>query len=372
MNKCVLLSTLPLPYNKIGSWTTMYDFLLKNDSHQIDYIICPNLDNNIEKYKNIEYYFAKPNKINRLKKLFIKYKYEKYLKFVEKLIIKNDYIVVKIIDNYLLLEELERFLISKKIRNKCRIIFFIHGFSYFLENDKNQKFFTAIDHMVFLTKESYNFELNRTHSLPCKVSILYNGIDSKKFYKLNSFDKDVIKKNLSIVDKKIFLWIANDRPKKGLHIMIEAWEKSLLFKDESCQLIIIGTNRIETKNNISFIGKIENQFLPFYYQISDYYFFTTLCHEGFPLSLTEAIKSGITCFASDISPLNEITQNGKFAYLVKNPNSFLSWKNILNKISNDSFFYQKTKDVEILNRIYDINDWVKNLNEILIEEKSRI
>ena len=53
MSKVILISQIPLPYSKIGSWTTLYDNYLKNDD-EIDIIICPYT---AIQYPNKKYYF---------------------------------------------------------------------------------------------------------------------------------------------------------------------------------------------------------------------------------------------------------------------------------------------------------------------------
>ena len=56
-----------------------------------------------------------------------------------------------------------------------------------------------------------------------EASIIHNGIDSSIFFKLTNKDKNIYEKKYNIeVEKNIFLWAANERPKKGLKIIEKA------------------------------------------------------------------------------------------------------------------------------------------------------
>lgn len=64
MAKVILISQFPLPYPKIGSWTTLYQNYLNGD-HAIDYIICEQPD---EQFQNVEYGIVSQTLTLKLKK----------------------------------------------------------------------------------------------------------------------------------------------------------------------------------------------------------------------------------------------------------------------------------------------------------------
>lgn len=367
MKKCVLLSTLPLPYNDIGSWTILYDFLL-NSKNEVDIIICPPLNKSIPEYKNSSYYYSKIRHLNRISKYFRRYKYLDYLVTIKKIIKQDGPIVVKVIDNTRLLEELHKYMIKGGIRDKCRIVYSMHGFSYFFSSQKGEEFYEMIDHVIFLTHSSYEFEVNRYSFITPKVSVLHDGVDSSKFYKLSAREKEEAKQNFGYENKKVFIWVSQERPKKGLHILLEAWNNSVAKKRDDVVLIVIGTSKISTEGNIQYLGKIPNAQLPVWYNISDYYFFTSLVHEGFGLSLIEAVKCGCTAMASDILPMREVLDNGRLGFLVSSPHNPESWTCIINQILSGSF---QSIDLsrEELDSLYDIKSWCRSMNTIIQNEK---
>lgn len=362
MTKIVLLSTFPLPYHKIGSWTSMYDYYLKQENHLIDFIVCPPIDNKLNHYKKVSYHFVSEIKYNRLTRFYFKYRYLRYLESVESILEKETDAAIKIIDNVTLLFELDDFLKKKNLRNKCKLIFFMHGFSYFFDNLKGCRFYETMDHSVLLTNTSYKFELNRYSYISSKVDVLYNGVDESIFYPVTIDEKNTLKEKYGYNSKKVYLWISQDRPKKGLHVFLSAWFESGMNLMNDSVLLIIGTDELKSIENIHFLGKIPNKELGAYYQLSDFYFFTTLCHEGFPLSLTEAIMSGCLVFASDIEPVNEVIKDGKLGYLVKNPHSVASWIDVLNDTKCNRVLKKANPTISLP---FKLSIWSENLSRLL-------
>jgi len=344
----------------------MYDFWL-NTGGQIDYIVCPELDHGQKKYDETNYRFVKILNYNRIVRHFIK-PYSKFLHVIKKIVESEGHVIIKIIDNIKLLEEAHKFLLKNNLRAECRIIYCMHGFSYFFSSQKGAEFYEMIDHVIFLTHSSYEFEVNRYSFITPKVSVLHDGVDSSKFFKLSVREKEEAKQNLGYENKKVFIWVSQERPKKGLHILLEAWNNSDAKDRDDVVLIIIGTSKISTEGNIQYLGKIPNAQLPVWYNISDYYLFTSLVHEGFGLSLIEAVKCGCTALASDIIPMREVLDNGRLGFLVSSPHSPESWTSVINQILSGSF---RAIDLnrEELDSMYDIKNWCRSMNTIIENEK---
>lgn len=365
--KAVLLSSIPLPYNKIGSWNKRYTELILSKENPFNYIICPAVDENMQQSTS-KYLIADRYKKEVLYKFFYKYSYYFFLKQLLKIIRIEKKLVIHIVDNVKLLNEVDEYLTKKKLRSQCKIIFNSCGFSYFFPSHEGTKFYNKIDHFICSTYESYKFELERYSYLSAKVTIIPNGIDSSKFFKILPEEKNNFKVKLGYENKKIILWVSQERKKKGLHIFLEAWFMSKMAYDENFVLVIIGTSKACKENNVHYLGRMANENLSAYYQCSDYYFFTTLVHEGFGLSLGEAIKSGSTCFVSNIAPMNEVIQGGSLGYLVDNPNIAESWKEAL-----DQIFENKINKIDLpksdLDKLYSLNKWCESMVSLISYEK---
>lgn len=366
--KAVLLSSMPLPYHKIGSWTKRYTELIYSKDNPFEYIICPKVDDKLTRSVFTTYLYADRFKYKKILKIYYKYQYYFFLKQLSYILKKEKQLVIQIIDNVKLLNEVNDFLTEKKIRNQCIIIFNSCGYSYYFNPSEGLKFYDKINHVVYSTNEAYQFELNRYSYITSKVSIIPNGIDSSKFHKLTNLEIKKEKQKIGFNNKKIILWVSQDRKKKGLHILIEAWKNSKLMNNNDYVLLVIGTSKIGVEDNINYLGKIPNKLLPNYYQCSDYYFFTSLVHEGFGLSIAEAIKCGTTCFTSNLAPMKEVVKDGKLSYLVDNPNKVSSWLDILNKIE-----VNKIQNIDIdkpeLDELYSLHKWTENMSKIVNLEK---
>jgi len=362
--KTILLSNFELPYEKIGSWTTMYDYYLSEFNHKVDVIVCPYTAN---KYDGIEYSFIKSPRFVKYIRFIKHYKYINYWKALKKELELNESLLIKIIDNTGLLKAIDFFARKENVRNKIKIIFFFHGYSYDMTAEEMSYFYARIDHLVLITKKSYQHQIDNIHAISCEVTQIYNGIDSKLFHQVDTAKKSELRKKLDLdEDTLYFVWLSQDRPKKGLHIILKAWE--ILIKEHSnIELIIIGTHNTIKADKVRCLGRIENSKLPGYYQAADFYLFSTLCHEGFGLSLVEAMKCGCYCIASDIDPISEVLGGQRYGALVKYPNFVSSWvesisENIIRYMHNAK---ENPFKKNIPAAVYDIQDWCKNINSLL-------
>lgn len=371
--KTIILSSFPIPYNGIASWPKMFEYYLRHHEHKIDYIISPQTKNPIS---GVHYLPVRvPKFISRKVSRFWKhYKYQSYWQQLKKILYKEKNVIIQIIDNLGLLYAIDYFSKSNGLRGRFKIIYFIHGYDYNLLPKEREKFYSIIDDLVVLTYSSYKFQLSKTHAMPCEVTHIYNGINGKKFYRPSFSERKNIRHKLNLNDDKLyFLWLSQDRPKKGLHIILNAWSQ-LVKSYSDIELLIIGTkNKIEGEG-ITWIGRLPNDKLPDYYQASDFFLFSTLCHEGHPLSLTEALKSGSVCIASDIDPMREILNNGKYGRLVEFPHSPDSW---YKAIIEETKKYEQNNRInpyasQIPEKVYDIDVWCDNINALINKWGNRL
>ena len=104
--------------------------------------------------------------------------------------------------------------------------------------------------------------------------------------------------------------------------------------------------------------------MPQYYQISDCYLFPTLCHEGFGLSLIEALNCGCYCIASALGGVPEVLQYGKLGKLIENPNFVSEWVKAV-----DDYLNQIDAPIVLDTPVYTAQQWNARMNEIIQEAK---
>ncbi|KRD07462.1 glycosyl transferase family 1 [Flavobacterium sp. Root901] len=362
MTKTILISQVPLPYSKIGSWTTLYKNYLQGD-HRIDYVICPKTQ---IKFSGINYSFANTSFLQKVQHKVFKKKNLQYFKALNKIIVPNQKYIIQVVDNYGMIKPLYDYLNSVGILKNCYIQFFYHGFSPYMQLNSGSNFYELIDELIVLTHDSYNQFREKVNVLPCHFSILYNGIDTQKFKTISVSNKHNLKKKLGFEDKKVFIWCSQDRPKKGLHIVLEAWRKVYESK-KNIILLVIGSEREENILGVKFLGRISNDNLPEYYQASDCYLFSTLCQEGFGLSLIEALHCGNYCIASAMGGVPEVLQYGKYGKLIENPHFVSEWVGAIN-----DFIDQTIEVTPLSNKMYSMENWDANMTSIIQEAKFRI
>jgi glycosyltransferase involved in cell wall biosynthesis len=362
MPRVILISQVPLPFSEIGSWTTLYNNYL-NANHQIDYIVCeqPN-----KQFENINYSFVADNLETKIKKKWKKNSYLGYMDALAKLMHPEEKYIIQIIDNFGIVKPLLAFLESKKLRSNCYLQFFYHGFSPFFENFQGKWFFEAIDEMVLLTNDSYMAHKEYYTILPSRFSVLHNGIDTSKFYPLSEEEKLIMKIKKGVSDKKVFVWCSQDRPKKGLHILLDAWKR--VYKEElNMVLWVIGCEPKAAMAGVRYLGSIANDELAPYFQVSDCYLFPTLWHEGFGMSLIEALHCGNYCIASAIGGVPEVLQYGKLGQLIEKPHFVGEWQKAI-----VDFIEKPVQKRAVPSKLYSSESWALGMNTIVENAKVSI
>lgn len=232
-----------------------------------------------------------------------------------------------------------------KIRAKKRLVT-IHDV-YQMHNYTNLPFLAKIyvkfmlkmalkksDEIITVSKFSKD-ELMKYFSIkPCKIKVIYNGINR---------DFNVIKNNsFNIPVQKYILFVGNIKPHKNVKNLIKAF-KMLSSEIEDIALIIVGkkegfytgennlSDLIDNdKDNIHFTGYISDDELKHYYKNAEIYAFPSL-YEGFGLPILEAMSFSINIVASDIPPFKEIGR-GDIKYF--NPNDIFDMENEIKKSLN--------------------------------------
>ena len=369
----VFLSTQSFPADRIGSWIWRFSSVIEQS--YFDFVITPKSSIAMKNATHLVPQGQGPlgSMASRLlgkcslRGSALRLRFSGFTKHLEELLNTNERLVVSIADDYKLLSAVDSYLRSRNLRSRVRIIFFLHGYDYGFESKERNAFYKSIDHLVLMTEISYRHHLNSVLSLECGVSVLKNGVDETRFKRVDESEKSRIRQELGWSrEKKYFIWLSVDRPKKGFPLIKRAWKKiSETRKD--VELVAIGVSSAASSSSMSCLGSIPNNELPRYLQAADFYLFSTLCHEGWGLSLTEALRCGSTCLASAIDPVPEVLSFGKFGRLVEVPNDPNSWVSaIQEEIGKYEANACKNPYLDnIPEDIYTLSAWKAGLREIL-------
>ena len=360
--KTILICQYPLPYLKIASWTTMYNHYLRSGNHPFDYIVCPKGE---EEIPNVVYAnFTPASSIDKIKNKFDnKSRFNPYFEVLDAIIKPNNKYVIHIIDHSGIIAPLNDFISEKYNRTNFYVQYYYQGFDIIFKDERSQSFLNGIDELFFLTELAYNHYKNYYNELTMRCGVMHNATDSNQFYKLETQEKKDEKKKLHITSKLVFIWCSQDRPKKGLQLILDVWNRVFTNVDEM-QLLVVGVEKEIDLEGVVVIGRVPNKELAKYYQISDFYLFPSLWKEGFGIVLAEALKCGCYCIASNQGGIPEVLGNGEYGKLIKNPNFIDEWVQTI----EESISEYKTNNFENpyyttnFKKLYDINVWQEKMN----------
>ena len=202
-------------------------------------------------------------------------------------------------------------------------------------SEENLKLYTDI-----LNKATFNFFVSKTLKKKGEIIepkmknafVLYNGVDLKKFKKINENRKESIKKELKISNTKILGFVGNFVDVKNILLLPEIF-KRVKMKYNNISFLVIGNgvlaDELESKMNelsidLSYFGYVERAKISEYYSIMDVMVLPSK-NEGLPLVLLEAMACGVQCVGSDVGGISEV---------IGAENSFKLEDNFIENISN--------------------------------------
>lgn len=151
-----------------------------------------------------------------------------------------------------------------------------------------------------------------------RVELIYNGIDEAIFKPRN---KGTLRKKLGLPQNKIIISFVSENgrkiTRKGSHFLDEVVER---YKEcNNIFFLEIGSESKWQPSNRNFLRipyVNDESLLAQYYSSSDIFLFTSIA-ENCPLTVLEAMGSGLPVIAFDVGGTGELIQDTKTGYLVK-------------------------------------------------------
>jgi len=149
-----------------------------------------------------------------------------------------------------------------------------------------------------------------------KIRLIVNGVDIERYKFRQKTDK---KREFGLAENsKVVGMVANIRPEKNHKLLISGFSE-IAKHDEGVHLLLIGPDMMdgeihqfaktcEASDKIHFLGEREdvNDLL----NMIDVFCLTSI-HEGMPLTVLEAMASGVPVIGSDVMGINEVIQDEK-------------------------------------------------------------
>lgn len=168
---------------------------------------------------------------------------------------------------------------------------------------------------------------NEVHYLP-------NGVDFELFGKPTVQEKQAIRVRYNIpLDKFVVLFVGRFVPKKGFDVLYKA-------KDPSYLLVLVGggsiPDYIKSDDSVCIVGSLPQKDLALLYKASDVFILPSYS-EGFPLSIQEAMASGLPIITSKHNNLDQILDSPLITYIDINE---MDIKNAIKKIQHNLLLQQ--------------------------------
>jgi glycosyltransferase involved in cell wall biosynthesis len=181
----------------------------------------------------------------------------------------------------------------------------------------NRIFLGRVYAVVAISKQIQDYYLDKLWLRSEKVHLIFNGIDLAAFKRGDKHHAEQLRQGLGIrTDEKVIGSVANLRPEKNHKLLISAF--SLAAKSvANVRLVLVGADCMEgeiqrfarhsgVSDRILFLGKRED--VPDLLSIFDIFCLPSV-HEGLPLTVLEAMASGIPVIGTDVLGINELVVN---------------------------------------------------------------
>ncbi len=202
----------------------------------------------------------------------------------------------------------------------------------------NKKALESVSHIVTVSGAQKVFFVEKWHLPENKITAIPSGVDTVSF-KPDSNGKDIRKKYSLPEDYSLFVGRLESR--KGIDYLIRS------MKDTDIASVIVGDgpdrvrlemlakkNRVSSK--IRFTGSVPEEDLRHLYSGANFFVLPSIS-EGLPLTVLEAMASGIPVVANNINGIPEVVQHGYNGLLVE-PENIKSFRYSMKNLVRDALF----------------------------------
>jgi glycosyltransferase involved in cell wall biosynthesis len=361
----VLIADASIPTAGYGSWSQRIAYLLQQyEDNRFDYLVAEYTD--IPFQSNITHRFnCKQDKSRLLNRLFPGWRYRNYTKSIAEVLSRHDQAIICIIDSLRTKKAIWNYIKKEKLEARVKLLYYQCGFSKYISPADYERFIEGLDACIYLTRNAYRFDLRHNSSMPFPVHVLHNPINHHSFHPVEISVKRAYKKELGIADGIHFIWASQNRPKKGLEVILEAWMQ-FYSPDKNVQLHVIGVTKTESIPGVNFYGKMHSAEMHKWFKAADIGVFSSLWPEGFSLSLAEQISCGLFCIASTAGCVEEFFIPGEHGIAIEDPNLVDVWVNAFGDALNqlEGFQQRKTNAGAIKPPFLTYNEWCDRFQQI--------
>lgn len=235
------------------------------------------------------------------------------------------------------------------------------------------------EHVIVLTSLEEQTLRRWFHNLP-PITVIPNGIDVDLFAPDRAARRQV-RLQLNI-PQHTHLIIAVGRlvRAKGMHLALACLQDP---KIQDTHLLIVGTGREEQNlgrlanalgvhDRVHFTGYVERTELPAYYSAADLFVMPTLCNEGLPLTLIEAMACGLPSVATDIGGISTVIDQHENGILIPMGDRGAMVNAIDQLLNNPEYSYEVARNAraKAVSR-YSLERMVRDIEDVLKQTVTR-
>lgn len=232
-------------------------------------------------------------------------------------------------------------------KNGTKVFYTAHGFHFFkgapllnwLIYYPVEKYLARYtDVLITINDEDYNIAKKFKAKRVEKINGI--GVNEQKFQiEITEEEKNKLRKELCIENNDVVLtYVAELILRKNQSLIIEAM-KEVVKNNKNVKLLLVGTGILKEKyeslikdlkleKNIILTGYRSD--VPKIFKVTDIVV-STSTQEGLPVNLVEAQMSGLPIVATNVRGNNEVTENNKNGYIIKNKEELVEKLNVLIK-----------------------------------------
>ena len=208
-----------------------------------------------------------------------------------------------------------------------------HGRSYHLSPAaaRNVYRLDTLDAVITLTHASYRADRSGLYAYEALVLVRPNGVDAERFRPSDDATRAAARARWALPEEApVVLALARLAPSKGVHLLLHSWPR-IVDAVPDAVLWLVGSGDGEygqglrqmvdcmsLTSSVRFAGAVDRDQVADCHAAADLYVFPSVQDEGHPLSVLEAMASGLACVASDSPVLRELHTGA--VELVDDPN----------------------------------------------------
>lgn len=221
-------------------------------------------------------------------------------------------------------------------RQGCEASAFVlsqHGRSYHLPPERARALYRldTLDAVITLTRSSYSADRDGLYAYEPLVLVRPNGVDLDRFNPVDEQQRRDAREQWDLpASGPVVLSLARLAPSKGAHLLLHSWPRVLERCPEATLWLVGGgdpsylerlrrlVDHLGLADRVRFQGPVDRALVARCHTAADVYVLPSVQDEGHPLSLLEAMASGMACLAADSPVVRELHEGA--VDLVTDPN----------------------------------------------------